>query len=108
MNQDELIAAIERAARQDRKSSWHPTVSADAIDAAEDILGLKLPTTLVRIYRELTNGGIGPGFGLGGLPGGHECPWAPDLIAQVQDMSQTGPDDELDWEDGWLPLIDWG
>jgi hypothetical protein len=37
----------------------------------ERALGYRLPPLLLRIYREIANGGVGPFLGVEGLPGGY-------------------------------------
>lgn len=47
-----------------------PPVSEIALMDAEKALKLELPALLRHLYFEVGNGGLGPGFGLLGLPGG--------------------------------------
>jgi hypothetical protein len=47
-----------------------PVASEAAIRAAEAELGLRLPSLLRDIYKQVGNGGFGPGYGLLGVPGG--------------------------------------
>ena len=52
----------------------YPPVKAAAIRTAEQRLGFALPPLLRAIYRNLANGGFGPGYGLYGLEGGYPGP----------------------------------
>jgi len=45
--------------------------SAEAVADAERRLGHRLPPLLRRLYREVANGGFGPGYGILGVAGGH-------------------------------------
>jgi hypothetical protein len=45
-----------------------PPASVGAIEAAEYLIGHRLPTLLRRLYTEVGNGGFGPGYGIIDLP----------------------------------------
>jgi hypothetical protein len=47
-----------------------PVASEATIQAAEAELGLRLPTLLRELYKQVGNGGFGPGYGLMGVAGG--------------------------------------
>jgi hypothetical protein len=79
MNEDQLIAAIRQrafnpATRNDFAERWHrelgPPTSADAIEAAEREMGCHFHQFHRRLFREVGNGGFGPGYGLIGIPEG--------------------------------------
>jgi hypothetical protein len=79
MDDDELIRIIKTRVRSPRLRSdlrtnpppLFPPVEPNQIARAEASLGLTLPPFLSRLYREVANGGFGPGGGLVGLQGGH-------------------------------------
>ena len=79
MNDDQLVAAIcqrasNPATRTDFADRRHrelgPPASADAIEAAERKMGCHFHHFHRRLFREVGNGGFGPGDGLIGIPGG--------------------------------------
>lgn len=79
MNEDQLIAAIRQrasnpATRTDFADRGHgelgPPASANAIEAAERKMGCHLHQLHRRLFKEVGNGGFGPGDGLIGIPGG--------------------------------------
>lgn len=79
MVEDELIRTIKIRVQSPRRRSdlrtnpppLFPPVEPAQIARAEAALGLTLPPFLSRLYREVANGGFGPGSGLVGLQGGH-------------------------------------
>lgn len=79
MDEDELIRVIKIRVQSPRLRSdlrtnpppLFPPVEPAQIGRAEAALGLTLPPFLSRLYREVANGGFGPGGGLVGLQGGH-------------------------------------
>jgi hypothetical protein len=79
MNEDALIRVIKVRVqnprlRSDLRANPPPLflpAGAATIARAEAALGLTLPPFLSRLYREVANGGFGPGGGLVGLQGGH-------------------------------------
>jgi len=67
------------------------------LTAAERATGVRLPATLRRIYREVADGGFGPGEGL--LP-------LTDVAAQYAELRSTGMMPRgRSWPDGLLPLV---
>jgi hypothetical protein len=79
MYEDQLIAAIRQrasnpATRTDFADRGHrelgPPASADAIEAAEREMGCHFHQLHGRLFKEVGNGGFGPGDGLIGIPGG--------------------------------------
>jgi len=99
---DQLINDLKETAKKDPKTVWYSPVSDAKVLYAEDLLGFKLPVIPKRIYTELSNGGIGPGYKLGGLPGGNDCAWG-DILASTDELRRSE-----EYEDGWLPVLDWG
>jgi len=79
MNEGQLIAAIRQrasnpATRTDFAARRHrelgPPASADAIEAAGREMGCHFHQLHGRLFKEVGNGGFGPGDGLIGIPGG--------------------------------------
>jgi len=76
--------------------------SALVVEAAEKALGFALPPLLVRLYREVGNGGFGPGlFGL--PPEGPRLNDEVDMIALYHSMR-----DHCTWPERVLPIADLG
>ena len=99
---DELIARIRQTAREDSDTKWFDVATPEQISYFEDVLDVELPALLKRCYTEISSGGFGPGYGVAGLPGGHETAWG-DLIESVKELRL-----HEDCDDSLLPLIDWG
>ncbi|MEU8510661.1 SMI1/KNR4 family protein [Kitasatospora sp. NPDC048722] len=59
IDEDELIARVRRRAAADATPPAAPA-TAEEVVAAEAALGLALPPLLVRLYREVGDGGYGP------------------------------------------------
>lgn len=104
---------IRKTADRDNVGSLGPasTVDGMVLEAEDRALGFKLPEILKRVYREIGNGGFGPGYGLIGVKGG----WPDDTgrtlaeIYAIQSESALEPDDEnWNWPTGLLPLCHWG
>jgi hypothetical protein len=114
MNEDQLIAAIRQRAsnpttRIDSAERWHrelgPPASADAIEAAEKDMGCHFHQLHRRLFREVGNGGFGPGYGLIGIPEGS-------LDVEERSMNELKQGLFLDHEklqtSSMVPLCDWG
>ncbi len=97
-----LIADIKN------KASGKPA-TAGAVDKAEQTIGHKLPSLLRSIYLEVANGGIGPGYQILGVEGGHLSEEG-DSIADLYDyLKQDDPIDELwVWPEAVVPFCPWG
>jgi hypothetical protein len=96
-----LFARLKIAVREHPGTIWSDAVSSEGITFAEELLGFALPGVLKRAYREISNGGFGPGP-IVGLPGGYESSWG-DLINTCNELRRNE-----ECEEGWLPIIDWG
>ena len=113
MNEDQLIAAIQQrasnpATRTDFAERWHrelgPPASADAIEVAGREMGCHFHQLHARLFKEIGNGGFGPGDGLIGIPGGS-------LDAQersVIELRQGLFSDHEMLQMSVVPLCDWG
>jgi hypothetical protein len=112
---DGIIAAIRRRLETkitDLGQSWRPKlIPSEPPDFASDErrLGFALPPLMKRIYKEIGNGGFGPGYGLIGLSNG-----VPDsdgmTVPAIYELFRGSSTDEPDWNwpEGLLPVCDWG
>jgi len=73
-----------------------------AVRAAERDLEVELPALLSRIYREVGNGGFGPGAGQIGLANGYLDADGRTLPEKYRQLRSEG------WRERLLPLWDWG
>jgi hypothetical protein len=114
MNEDQLIAAIRQrasnpATRTDFADRRHrevgPLASADAIEAAGREMGCHFHQLHERLFKEVGNGGFGPGDGLVGIPGGSLDAEKRSVIELRQDL---WPDHEKLQMSSVVPLCDWG
>ncbi len=96
-----LLSRMRDSALFDPETVLFAVVSAASIETAEEFLSLPLPELLKSCYLEIGNGGFGPGP-LIGLPGGYESSWG-DLLQTWMVMRE-----DEDYEENWLPIIDWG
>lgn len=82
-----------------------PPLNEGLLIQAETDLGLRLPTTLRRIYAEVANGGFGPSYGLLGLVGGALNEDGRDVVSLYRGYSIPDPNDEhWRWPNGLLPV----
>ncbi len=98
-----LLARLRDATLSDSETARFDVASPTTINAAEDFFGFALPKLLKRLYLEVANGGFGPGP-LIGLPGGYSSSLG-DLL-QIWSVMQNWEDE--DYEEQWLPIIEWG
>ncbi|GII34314.1 SMI1/KNR4 family protein [Planotetraspora mira] len=80
------------------------TAKVEELAQAESMLGFTLPPVLVRLYREVANGGFGPDYQLFPLLG--EGRTAIDTYFEERSMLLSG--DRTRWPAGVLPILDWG
>lgn len=95
-----LLDRLREAARTDPETVWSGVATPADIEAAEDFLGFAIPKLLKRLYLEISNGGFGPGP-LMGLPGGYAL--SRDVLTIWEEFQEDG-----EFEEGWLPIIEWG
>jgi hypothetical protein len=106
----------------------YPPASQETIRKAERQLGFPLPALLKELYREVGNGGFGPGYGIfgvyGGAPAIDSSGEQHDLVSFYQlhtgnqahsvlehDFSSRGSlflQDLSTWFDKLVPICDWG
>ncbi|MFJ6216503.1 SMI1/KNR4 family protein [Streptomyces sp. NPDC092296] len=108
---DDLIRRVrERAAK--RCPDLPPPVSAPELAAAEAALGLPLHPLLARLYREVADGGFGPGYGFFRL--GTDKDGGPDRTEGPLTAAYPGPgavdpaDEDWFWPEGVVPFLTWG
>ncbi|GHF44583.1 SMI1/KNR4 family protein [Streptomyces mashuensis] len=100
----DVVARVAVRARADRGDALRAPVSARELAAVEAELGLALPPLLARLYREVGNGGYGPGYQLLPLTGDGRT-----LVSAYRDeLSDAACTDDPHWPAGVLPLLDWG
>ena len=114
---DQILAAIiararDPATRTDQadvvRTVVAPPVQVTEVQTVEAALGFPLPTFLGRVYREVGNGGFGPGYGLIGLPGGFTVE-GHSILSRYHLMASIDPDDPAwAWPRRLLPLCHWG
>ncbi|MFE2912687.1 SMI1/KNR4 family protein [Kitasatospora indigofera] len=81
-----------------------PPLDAEELAAAEATLGVALPPLLARLYREVANGGFGPGYHLLPLVGPGRTVVGLYRAERTAAEGGTG----RHWPVGVLPLMDWG
>jgi hypothetical protein len=84
--------------------------TSEQVAETEQRLGYTLPPLLVRAYREIGNGGWGPGYGLMGIVGGFEGDSGDrTAIDHYETFRGDDPEDPgWKWPAGLLPINDWG
>jgi hypothetical protein len=126
MTEDDLINQIRERSGDPRRATsaggWpgdhyihselFPPAPQAVVHNALQRFGFPVPTLLVRIWAEVANGGVGPGYGIYGLEGGLTdevtCLPLPDLCLEYQDDSTSI---ELIGEESAsrsFPICDWG
>jgi len=112
---DDIVAATRQRLETkvtDLGQSWRPRlISSEPPDFASDEsrLGFALPPLMKRIYKEIGNGGFGPGYGLIGLSNGvpnYDGRTAPEIYESLRGSSTDEPN--WKWPERLLPLCDWG
>ncbi len=80
-----------------------------AIEDAEKELGFSLPPILKEIYLNVANGGIGPGYKILGVKGGHTSDEG-DTISELYTAlcSSDSKDPSWKWPYGLVPFCHWG
>lgn len=101
---EEIIKKI-----RDSTEQKYPPVSEVIVTSAEEIIGFSLPPLLSKIYREIGNGGFGPGHGILGLDGGHTNSTGDTSLELYRIFLLPDPEDQLwFWPKGLFPFCDWG
>ncbi len=98
------------AMNEDRFCSPFPSPLSKAEEqAALDSLGFAPPSLLRSLYRDLGNGGFGPGYGLMGLAGGATDDMGQTADAAYLSLTKSGcfPGGHV-WPNALLPIADFG
>ena len=83
--------------------------SIESARSGERRLAFSLPPFLSAIYTSIANGGIGPGYGLMGLPGGFTDDCGESVVSLYEVYAQPDPNDTTwQWPVGLLPICHWG
>lgn len=98
----DIFSLLKTAAKSDVASQLYAPVNDEMLSFVELQLDVELPHFLKQIYSEISNGGIGPGYGITGIPGGHQSSWG-DLIESTHVLRELE-----DCQESWVPIIDWG
>lgn len=111
----ELIEQLKERARDPKRATDESPVKGktrvpapateEQIAAAEAKLGFALPALLRQIYLEVGNGGVGPGYGLLGVPISEDDP-KDSLVGQY--LSLKAANTKPAWPKGLIPICDWG
>jgi hypothetical protein len=86
------------------KPKGFPPADPGEIAATETDLRFRLPPLLRRIYAEVADGGLGPGYGLLPVRRGRKEPGQDESLVEVRDKLAADPR----WPPLLLPLCDWG
>ncbi|MEU4543297.1 SMI1/KNR4 family protein [Nonomuraea dietziae] len=81
-----------------------PPATAEEVAQAESLVGFGFPPVLVRLYREVANGGFGPDYQLFPLLGAGRTA----VTVYREERSVTEPGGEAHWPAEVLPILDWG
>ncbi len=85
------------------------TASEADIKSAEQYIGYAFPAILRSIYSTVANGGIGPGYQLLGVNGGHLSDEGDTISELYLDLCASDEYDELwVWPRGTVPFCHWG
>lgn len=106
---ESLVSRIKEHATSLPRSLAFPPASESDIEEAESRLGFSIPPLLKLVYRQVGNGGFGPGRGgsIIGVKGGY----ASDFGTLVETYEQLRGDYTLEgkhWRAGVLPFCEWG
>jgi len=86
-----------------------PPATPAAIEATEQALGFVLPPFLRQLYLEVGNGGVGPGYGLSGVPGGTVADTGYHIVDLYQGFSAVREADQVwRWPERLLPVCHLG
>ncbi|MGV6851670.1 MAG: SMI1/KNR4 family protein [bacterium] len=83
--------------------------SEEAIAEAEQNIGYSFPPLILQIYSEVANGGIGPGYQILGVKGGHTSDEGDSISELYLALYDKDPEDpEWQWPKGIVPFCHWG
>ncbi|UUU37562.1 SMI1/KNR4 family protein [Streptomyces sp. NBC_00162] len=99
----DLVERVAERAGSEAEALTSP-VTEEELASAEAALGMALPPLLARLYREVANGGFGPGYQLFPLVGQGETA----VEAFRTERAQSAGEDDPHWPTGILPILTWG
>ncbi|MFM7164380.1 MAG: SMI1/KNR4 family protein [Planctomycetaceae bacterium] len=102
----EFVGGLARTEYGKEKVAASNAVPPETIAAVEEQLGFRLPATLSRIYTEIANGGIGPGYGIFPV---HSEPETNDLVDMFRYcLEGNGSIPNWNWPGTLLPFVSHG
>jgi hypothetical protein len=102
------ISSVDLIERIKSKEGGTPA-SLDSVELAEKELGFPLPPELKDIYLKVANGGIGPGYKILGVKGGHTSDEGDSISELYTILGSSDPEDpEWQWPKGLVPFCHWG
>ncbi len=103
------LAALKRLVGSLSRIEHFGVAEEAAIVEAERDLGFDIPVVLKRVYREIGNGGFGPGNGgtIVGVRGGYESNFC-DLVSTYREFVEASQTIGWTWRVGMLPFCEWG
>lgn len=91
-----------------QKGSGTPATE-ENIRHSENMIGITFPKILRDLYSEVANGGIGPGYQILGVKGGHLSEEGDTISDLYLALSDSDPHDPLwQWPVGVVPFCHWG
>jgi len=92
-----------------RNKGFGIVASAQAIVEAEEAIGYLFPEHLKAIYQNVSNGGVGPGYQILGVKGGHQSDEGDTISELYLSLKENDPLDPLwVWPEGLVPFCHWG
>lgn len=83
--------------------------SEQAVAEAEQALGISFPEPLREVYLKVSNGGIGPGYFILGVKGGHLSDEGDTISELYLSLKEEDPLDPLwVWPENIVPFCHWG
>jgi hypothetical protein len=83
--------------------------SEDDLVRTEQLLGFAIPPLLRRLYKEVANGGFGPGYGLTGAEGGKADAIGYSIGGAYRLRREIDPSaSSWRWPEHLVPLVSWG
>jgi hypothetical protein len=102
------IASVELIERIKNAERGIPA-SMDSVELAEEELGFPFPSVLKEIYLKVANGGIGPGYKILGVKGGHTSDEGDSISELYTILGGSDPEDpQWKWPKGLVPFCHWG
>lgn len=85
------------------------TANVEMVNSAEKSIGFAFPELLKSVYTKVANGGVGPGYQILGVDGGHLSEEGETITQLYLELSATDEYDSLwVWPKGTVPFCHWG